>query len=135
MRVYAICLLFCLSFWGCDSESVLSDSLGAGGNEAGTAGEAGSAGQVGLDLDNDGFENAQDNCQNESNPDQTDTDGDGIGDVCDANPLRADLILRGEFVLLGGDSVNDTHSLRARVITGQSSSQNQNFILRGGISP
>jgi len=35
------------------------------------------------DLDGDGLPNALDNCPLVFNPDQTDTDGDGIGDVCD----------------------------------------------------
>ena len=35
------------------------------------------------DEDLDEFCNLQDNCPNISNPDQTDSDGDGIGDACD----------------------------------------------------
>ena len=36
-----------------------------------------------FDPDEDGISNANDNCPNTFNPDQTDSDGDGIGDVCD----------------------------------------------------
>ena len=43
------------------------------------------AGQGG-DSDNDGICNAQDNCNFTKNPDQTDSDGDGIGDPCDDTP-------------------------------------------------
>ncbi len=35
------------------------------------------------DADSDGIEDSVDNCPNTSNSAQTDTDGDGIGDVCD----------------------------------------------------
>lgn len=35
------------------------------------------------DWDNDGVLNADDNCMGDYNPEQTDCDGDGMGDVCD----------------------------------------------------
>lgn len=35
------------------------------------------------DADNDGIPNAQDNCPSVSNPGQTDSDNDGIGDSCE----------------------------------------------------
>ncbi|MFC1475174.1 M28 family peptidase, partial [Candidatus Zixiibacteriota bacterium] len=35
------------------------------------------------DIDNDGISNVLDNCPNVYNPDQSDTDTDGYGDVCD----------------------------------------------------
>lgn len=38
------------------------------------------------DADEDGFQDNADNCPVVVNPDQTDSDGDGIGDVCDICP-------------------------------------------------
>jgi hypothetical protein len=42
--------------------------------------------QTPLDLDHDGITDAVDTCLAVSNPDQTDTDGDAVGDACDLTP-------------------------------------------------
>ena len=38
---------------------------------------------IGNDDDEDGYSDVDDNCTNDYNPDQSDSDGNGIGDVCD----------------------------------------------------
>jgi hypothetical protein len=43
------------------------------------------------DLDNDGVSDIEDNCLNVFNPDQADSDSDGIGDECDVDYLKAAL--------------------------------------------
>ena len=45
------------------------------------------SGSSSSDVDGDGFQNRFDNCPLVANPDQKDTDGDGIGDACDHFPL------------------------------------------------
>ena len=45
---------------------------------------------VNEDSDGDGILNSEDNCPSIANADQLDTDGDGIGDVCDQTPTGDD---------------------------------------------
>jgi hypothetical protein len=48
------------------------------------------------DSDNDGVVDANDNCKSVSNPDQKDSDGDGMGDACDpdvSQPLPGDIVI------------------------------------------
>ncbi len=46
-------------------------------------GNCGGVGEIVCDPDKDGIHDGADNCQFTANPDQTDTDGDGMGDHCD----------------------------------------------------
>ncbi|MEM9387762.1 MAG: hypothetical protein AAGA68_22095 [Pseudomonadota bacterium] len=56
--------------------------------------------QDSFDSDNDGFDDNSDNCTLVANPDQRDTNGDGFGNVCDADLNNNDLVDRPDFVIL-----------------------------------
>jgi len=93
------------SVGGAESDPVTDDSAGGAGKDpvtndaAGTTGSdpvtndmagAGGSGSVmhGIDRDSDGVPDSEDDCPTVSNPppesgEQTDTDGDGVGDACE----------------------------------------------------
>lgn len=52
-----------------------------------------------LDTDGDGALDGADNCNEVANPDQTDRDGDGEGDACDATPVPPGAKARGDHEL------------------------------------
>ena len=63
---------------------------------------------MGTDTDSDGLADVCDNCPDTANPLQTDTDGDGIGDACDncllvVNPDQQDLDCNGVGDACGPD--------------------------------
>ena len=87
------------------------------------------------DGDGDGIVDADDNCPAVSNADQADSDGDGAGDACDEAPNVGNFYLNGQFLTIGGRSVDDAHTLGTKVTTGAGESTDGTLILQGGISP
>lgn len=55
------------------------------------------------DTDDDGINDADDNCPSTPNPDQTDTDGDGIGDACLSSELSIGLTASPNPVVTGSN--------------------------------
>lgn len=91
---------------------------------------------VAMDRDGDGVPDAQDNCPDEPNPDQSDRDGDGAGDACDKQPDVANFSLRrGSMVFTGGRGVDATRTTRGVSTAGQLDSTGPQYRLRGGLAP
>lgn len=87
------------------------------------------------DADGDGVPDSTDNCRAVNNPDQTDSDSDGLGDACDAEPNAQNFILTGQFVTLGGLSVDNEHTLRAKATAGGNTATDGQLLLKGSVSP
>lgn len=62
-----------------------------------------------LDYDSDGVQNSSDNCLFSVNPSQLDSDGDGIGDVCDTDSgNNPNAIIAGSGLTSTGSSISFT---------------------------
>ncbi|MFQ5571471.1 MAG: choice-of-anchor tandem repeat NxxGxxAF-containing protein [Rhodothermales bacterium] len=59
-----------------------------------------------FDFDGDGFVNALDNCPSLPNPDQLDSDGDGVGDVCEGPAADLRMALSGPSEGVAGDDLD-----------------------------
>ena len=60
------------------------------------------------DLDGDGEPNASDNCQGLANPDQTDNNGNGVGDACEGSQANTDDDLDDDGVPNNADQCPNT---------------------------
>jgi len=52
------------------------------------------------DVDNDGAQDSADNCTEVSNPDQFDADGEGYGNICDADLNNSGLVTSADYTIL-----------------------------------
>ncbi|MDG1662125.1 MAG: thrombospondin type 3 repeat-containing protein, partial [Pseudomonadales bacterium] len=88
--------------------------------------------EVSGDSDGDGVDDAGDNClsgwkvpADQTNPDQTDTDNDGTGDICDADQ-DADGVDDGQDNCLGGSDVFNTYTNTPQPIFDPNQANNDN---------
>ncbi len=64
--------------------------------------------EIPADTDDDGITDEIDNCQNDFNPDQLDSDGDGVGDVCDDDSANTHIITT---TIQGGENCVEVNPL------------------------
>ncbi len=87
------------------------------------------------DGDGDGAPDSSDNCIDVANPEQTDSDNDGLGDACDGEPNVQNFFMTGHFLTLGGTSVDDDHTLNSKITTGAGELTDGQLILKGEFNP
>ena len=79
--------------------------------------------------DGDGIPAVADNCPEAANPNQSDRDHDGLGDVCDAQPDVRTFTVAGQSLAVGSPK-DPGGALMAR-----GNSSNGTFTLHGEVTP
>lgn len=88
------------------------------------------------DADGDRVRDGDDNCPAAANPDQQDTDADGAGDLCDPNPVRANVrLVRGRLVDVAGTGQAERGNLQGAGQAGGQAAQASERRLRGRLGP
>lgn len=88
------------------------------------------------DQDKDGIINQTDNCPTIPNLDQSDLDGDGVGDLCDSEPDVFNVILSQFTQTLGSVMMhNASWKLDSSILLGFEVMKNQSWTLESQISP
>lgn len=88
------------------------------------------------DADGDRVRDADDNCPAAANPDQQDTDSDGAGDLCDPNPVRANVrLVRGRLVDVAGTGQAERGNLQGAGQAGGQAAEAGERRLRGQLGP
>ena len=87
------------------------------------------------DADSDTVVDALDNCPRAPNVDQSDRDGDGLGDVCDERPDERDFLLHSGRLIPNYASEGDERALRGELSSGAHRSETPEYQLTGVLRP